>query len=195
MSKLVSIFIFFSLIPLSIQAYSLYKAIGVLEEGVGVQYQAVAEGLSHSLEHYLDERSVDAKTMSQNQILRDRTWWYQPGNESNEIVQILNTYIQSSGNYSLIQIVDREGQLIAVNDRDSQGKPIRTEGLYGKNFSSTVWFQGLQQQEGNTTSEGALSRSPGDLSIFVEDVAVDRDVKAIFPNESGFNGWFVCSSL
>ena len=169
-SKLVSILVFFSLIPLSVQVYSLYETVGVLEEEVGVQYQAVAEGLAQSLQRYLDERSVDAQTMSLNRILLDRTLWYQPGNEANEIVQVLNEYVQTSGAYHLIQVVDREGQLIAVNDRDTQGQPIRTNSLYEKGFRSTAWFEGLQQ---------------GGAQVFLEDVAVDRDVKAMFPNDSG----------
>ncbi len=182
-SKLVSILVFFSLIPLSVQVYSLYETVGILEDGVGVQYQAAADGLAHSLEQYLDERGHDAQTMSRNRIFRDRTLWYQPGNAPNEMVQVLNEYVQSSGAYSLIQVVDREGQLIAVNNRDSQGQHIPTEQLYGKNYRSTVWFQALQQQVGSSPLSSASSSS--DSNLFVEDVAVDHDVKAIFPNGNG----------
>ena len=145
-SKLVSILVFCSLIPLSVQVYSLYETAQVLEEEVGAQYQAVAEGLANTIQQSLKERYIDAQTMSRNRILRDRTLWYQPGNEANEIVQVLNEYVQTSGAFHLIQVVDREGQLIAVNDRDSQGQPIRTEGLYGESFRSRVWFQALQQK-------------------------------------------------
>jgi hypothetical protein len=74
-SKLVSILVFFSLIPLSVQVYSLYETVGILEEEVGVQYQATAEGLTHSLQAYLAERAVDAQTMSHNRILQNRTLW------------------------------------------------------------------------------------------------------------------------
>ena len=184
-SKLVSILVFCSLIPLSVQVYSLYETAQVLEEEVGAQYQAVAEGLASTIQQSLRERYIDAQTMSRNRILRDRTLWYQPGNEANEIVQVLNEYVQTSGAYHLIQVVDREGQLIAVNDRDSQGQPIRTEGLYGESFRSRVWFQALQQNGMDSTSEGPLSQTSAGTRVFVEDVAVDRDVKAIFPNESG----------
>ncbi len=184
-SKLVSILVFFSLIPLSVQVYSLYETAQVLEEEVGAQYQAVAEGLANTIQQSLEERYIDAQTMSRNRILRDRTLWYQPGNEANEIVQVLNEYVQTSGAYHLIQVVDREGQLIAVNDRDSQGQPIRTEGLYGESFRSRVWFQALQQNGMDSTSESPLSQTSAGTRVFVEDVAVDRDVKAIFPNESG----------
>lgn len=184
-SKLVSILVFFSLIPLSVQVYSLSETAQVLEEEVGAQYQAVAEGLANTIQQSLEERYIDAQTMSRNRILRDRTLWYQPGNEANEIVQVLNEYVQTSGAYHLIQVVDREGQLIAVNDRDSQGQPIRTEGLYGESFRSRVWFQALQQNGMDSTSESPLSQTSAGTRVFVEDVAVDRDVKAIFPNESG----------
>jgi len=184
-SKLVSILVFFSLIPLSVQVYSLHETAQVLEEEVGAQYQAVAEGLANTIQQSLEERYIDAQTMSRNRILRDRTLWYQPGNEANEIVQVLNEYVQTSGAYHLIQVVDREGQLIAVNDRDSQGQPIRTEGLYGESFRSRVWFQALQQNGMDSTSESPLSQTSAGTRVFVEDVAVDRDVKAIFPNESG----------
>ncbi len=184
-SKLVSILVFFSLIPLSVQVYSLYETAQVLEEEVGAQYQAVAEGLANTIQQSLKERYIDAQTMSRNRILRDRTLWYQPGNEANEIVHVLNEYVQTSGAYHLIQVVDREGQLIAVNDRDSQGQPIRTEGLYGESFRSRVWFQALQQNSMDSTSESPLFQTSAGTRVFVEDVAVDRDVKAIFPNESG----------
>ena len=184
-SKLVSILVFFSLIPLSVQGFSLYETAKVLEKEVSAQYQAVAVGLANTLQQFFRERYGDAQTMSRNWILRDRTLWYQPGNEANEIVEALNEYVQTSGAYYLIQVVDREGQLIAVNDQDSQGQPIRTEGLYGKSFRGTVWFQALQQQGVVSASDGSLSHPLARPRVFVEDVAVDRDVKAIFPNESG----------
>ncbi|MDH5586823.1 MAG: methyl-accepting chemotaxis protein [Nitrospirota bacterium] len=183
-SKLVSILVFFSLIPLSVQVYSLYETVGVLEEEVGVQYQATAEGLTHSLQAYLAERAVDAQTMSHNRILRNRTLWYQPGSATNEIVEVLNEYVRVSGAYYFVQVVDRDGQLIAVNDQDSHGQPIRTEPLYGKNFRSTLWYQALHQQGGVAEASGEVT--PGQSSgVFVEDVTVDRDVKSIFPDETG----------
>ena len=184
-SKLVSILVFFSLLPLSVQVYSLYETVEVLEEEVGSQYQAVAENLANRIHQYLGERSLDAQTMSGNRILEDRTLWYQPGNETNEIVTVLNEYVQASGAYYLIQVVDRDGQLIAVNDRDSQGQPISTEGLYEKNFRSTVWFQALQQERMDSTSDGQMTPTQSRPGVFVEDVAVDRDVKTIFPKDTG----------
>lgn len=184
-SKLVAILVFFSLIPLSVQFYSLYETVKGLEEEVGKDYQAVAEGLASTLQGILRERVVDAQTMSRNRILRDRTLWYQAGSEANEIVKVLNEYVQASGAYHLIEVVDTEGQLIAVNDRNSHGQPIGTEGLYEKSFASRAWVQALHQRGMEPRADNLQLQSFAGTSVFVEDVAVDRDVQAIFPKDSG----------
>ena len=183
--QLVAILLFFSLIPLSVQIYSLFETAKVLEEEVGVQYQGVAEGLAKSIQKYLGERYADATIMSRNRILQDRTLWYLQGHEANGIVAVLNEYVKSSGAYSLIQVVDTEGKLIAVNDQDSQGQPIHTNELYGKSYRSTLWFQALQQASVPSGTTDLFSNGPAEPRVFVEDVAVDREVKSVFPGESG----------
>ena len=54
-----------------------------------------------------------------------------------------------------------------------------------KTFRSAIWFQGLQSQGRSRGSEGGVPHALGGSEVFVEDVGVDRDVKAIFPNETG----------
>jgi len=188
--QLVAILLFFSLIPLSVQIYSLFETAKVLEEEVGVQYQGVAEGLAKTIQQYLGERYTDVTIMSRNRILQDRTLWYLPGHEANGIVAVLNEYVKSSGAYSLIQVVDTEGKLIAVNDQDSQGQPIHTNELYGKSFRSTVWFQALEQISVPLATTGQFSSGLAEPRVFVEDVAVDREVKLVFPGESGLTVGF-----
>jgi len=188
--QLVAILLFFSLIPLSVQIYSLFETAKVLEEEVGVQYQGVAEGLAKTIQQYLGERYTDVTIMSRNRILQDRTLWYLPGHEANGIVAVLNEYVKSSGAYSLIQVVDTEGKLIAVNDQDSQGQPIHTNELYGKSFRSTVWFQALEQVSVPLATTGPFSSGLAEPRVFVEDVAVDREVKLVFPGESGLTVGF-----
>ena len=189
-SKLVAILVFFSLIPLSIQLYSVFESARVLEKEVGARYQVVAERLSRAVNQSLRGRIVDAQIMSRNRLLRDRTQWYQVGEEANEIVQVLNEYIQDSGAYYLIQIVDKDGQLIATNDRDSQGQSIQSEGLYQLNFRSKDWFQAFQENRIELGSDYPSSQSLKGTRFFVEDVKIDRDVKAIFPNNHGLTVGF-----
>ena len=189
-SKLVSILVFFSLIPLSVQVYSLYETVGLLEKDVGVQYQTIADGVTRNLQTFLAERAIDAQSMSRSRILRDRTLWYKSGSENNEIIKVLNEYVQTSGAYFFVQIVDREGRLIAVNDRDSEGQPLHTGYLYGKTVHSTPWFQGLQQQIGKISSEDVESDVLDQSPVFVEDVLVDQEVKALFPQSNGLTVGF-----
>ncbi len=177
-TKLVWILVFFSLIPLSVQVYSLFKTAKVLEKEVGVQYQGVAEGVVRTLEHHLVERYGDAQTMSRNQIIRDLTFWSQDIEGPNPLVEALNDYVRTSGAYDLIQVVDTDGQLIAVNDQDAEGRSIPSHSLYEKNFSSRTWFRALQPSQATSTFPEPKDR------VFVEEVAVDPDVKAVFPDRS-----------
>ena len=184
-TKLVWILVFFSLIPLSVQVYSLFQTAEVLKEEVGIQYQAVAEGIAEKIHLHLAERYADAQIFSRTRMPDLREVWGQPVNHSREFVQMLNDYVQASGMYSLIQVVDLEGNLIAVNDRDAEGTLLRTEGLYGKSFRSAPWFLALQSSAQNVSStEASLGRNL-DQEVFVESAIIDRDVKELFPQESG----------
>lgn len=183
-TKLVWILVFFSLIPLSVQVYSLFQTAEVLKKEVGVQYQDVAEVIVEKISLYLVERSADAQILSRSPILGGAELWGQAVRPSHEFVQVLNAYVQATGMYSLVQVVDLDGNLIAVNDHDAEGLPLRTEGLYGKNYRLTPWFRALQQGgERGRSPEPSLTRNVTQ-EVFVESVMVDQDVQALFPKES-----------
>jgi methyl-accepting chemotaxis protein len=183
-TKLVWILVFFSLIPLSVQVYSLFQTADVLKEEVGVQYQKVAEGIAEKIHLHLAERYADAQTLSRARMPGHQALWSQPGGYSKDFVQMLNAYVQVSGMYSLIQVVDLEGHLIAVNDRDTEGRPLRTERLYEKNFRSAPWFLALQQYDRHATPTEPSNRYLN-REVFVESVMVDPDVKEVFPQDIG----------
>ena len=71
--QLVAILLFFSLIPLSVQIYSLFETAKILEQEVGAQYQGVADGLAKTLQQYLGERYADATIMSPQE--RSGSFW------------------------------------------------------------------------------------------------------------------------
>jgi methyl-accepting chemotaxis protein len=184
-TKLVLILLFFSLIPLSIQVLSLFQTVEVMKEEVGAHYQDVAEGIIGKIHLYLAERSADAQTLSQSPVLANALLWDQAVRPSHELVKGLNAYVQATGMYSLVQVVDLDGNLIAVNDQDAEGRPLLTKGLYEKNFGTTPWFRALQETGERVGSP--QSSSPGNVSheVFVESVMLDRDVQTLFPQESG----------
>ena len=184
-TKLVWILVCFSLIPLSVQVYSLFQTAEVLKEEVGVQYQAVAEGIAEKIHLHLAERYADAQVFSRVRMPGVQELWGQSESYSKDFVQILNAYVQASGMYSLVQVVDLEGHLIAVNDRDAEGRPLQTEWLYERSFRSAPWFLSLQQYDRQAISAESSSNSHLDREVYVESVMFDRDVKELFPQESG----------
>lgn len=184
-TKLVVLLVGFSLIPLSVQVYSLFQTAAILEDEVGVQYQGVAERLAEKILFSLQERRQDLLTFSQNPLVLDRARWYQGGPEHQSLVEALNRYVQTAGDYYLIEVVDADGRLIAVNDRTSSGEPIPAEDLYDRSYQQVAWFQALSSQltlprtGHGTPSEGQPN------PIFVEYVSVDQHVKAMYPENSG----------
>ncbi|MDR4461957.1 MAG: methyl-accepting chemotaxis protein [Nitrospirales bacterium] len=184
-TKLVWILLFFSLIPLSVQVYSLFQTAEVLKKEVGVQYQDVAEVIVEKIYLYLAERSSDAQILSRVLIASDAELWGKSVSPSHELVQVLNAYVQATGMYALVQVVDLDGNLLAVNDHDAEGLFLQTDGLYRKNYRSTSWFSALQQaRERGLFTESPLQKNMSQ-GVFVESPMIDRDVQALFPQESG----------
>ncbi len=183
-TKIVWILMFFSLIPLSVQVYSLFQTSEVLKNEVGVQYQELAEVIVEKIDLYLAERAVDAQILSRSPISGDVELLGQTGIPTYELVEELNRYVQATGMYSLIQVVDLDGNLIAVNDHDAEGLPLRTEGLYGKNYRTTSWFRALQQAGESVRTKDLSSPRQVSQEVFVETVMVDPDVLALFPQKS-----------
>ena len=184
-TKLVLLLVGFSLIPLSVQVYSLFQTASILEEEVGVQYQRVAERLAKKILLALKERQQDVLTFSQNVALWDRDRWYQQGQEQNPLVEALNRYVQVAGEYYLIEVVDTNGHLIAVNDHNAQGQPIRTDGLYGHSFRGTPWFQALQSSSRSSSQPEGARGTDQSPPVFLEYVSVDPEVTSVYPAESG----------
>lgn len=184
-TKIVCILLVFSLIPLSAQVYSLFQTAEVLKEEVGAKYQAMAENIAERIHAHFVERYTDVQIFSRERFPGDWELWSQPGSHSNDFVEMLNASVQTSGMYSLIQVVDLEGHLIAVNNRDAEGRFLRTESLYGKSFRSAPWFLAFQKSDQNAPPTEPTLKSNFGQGVFVESVMVDPDVEELFPHESG----------
>ncbi len=182
-TKLVMILLLFSLIPLSIQVYSLFQTSEILKNEVGAQYQVAATGILEDIQTQVLERVRDAQILSRHPVFLDRTQWYQPENPDNGIVAELNDLVRSSSMMYLIEIVDPEGQLIAVNDRDAHGQILATSNLYKKDFGTTTWYTDFQERNGDGgTSSLDMGKEP---RVLWEGVTVDEEVKGMYPEESG----------
>jgi methyl-accepting chemotaxis protein len=138
---------------------------------VGRSLHAAALSLTDRIDRNLVERYGDAQACGVNTALLYRRAWYRVGEKRNRVVRAANRYVKLYGVYSLAMMVDMNGRVIAVNDRDANGKTLDTAFLYGKQFSGASWFQDVKANK--FTGTGALTGS------VVQDVYVDEDVKKI----------------
>ena len=141
--KLVLVLIMFSIIPMGIVAYMGFDASHEIEKTAGNRFQVAAENIGDKIDRNLFERYGDVQAFGKNRILSERYNWYTSGEKENEIVRTMNEYVATYGIYSLTLFVDPQGDVIAVNDKDSMGHQIETHHLYKKNYRSAPWFQAV----------------------------------------------------
>jgi hypothetical protein len=140
---------------------------------LGRSLHTVAFSLTDRLDRNLFERYGDAQACAVNTALLYHRAWYRVGNGRNRIVRAANRYVKLYGIYSLAMMVDLNGRVVAVNDRDANGKAIDTAGLYEKPYDNASWFQDAKAGRFLTGGNGALS------GTVVQDVYIDEDVKKI----------------
>jgi methyl-accepting chemotaxis protein len=88
----------------------------------------------------------------------------------------MNKYIVAYGIYYLSVFVDKNGNVIAVNDIDSSGKPLNTEFVYKINFKDQSWFK--DAINGNFYTDGK-----GLTGTVLEDVKQDPMIQRITGDE------------
>lgn len=142
---------------------------------IGQSYQNVAEGVADKIDRNLFERYGDVQAFGANEAVNDTKAWYQVGSEKNKIAAAANRYANVYGFYLLSLVVDLDGKVIAVNDRDPAGKPIATAELYQKNYKGAEWFK--ESLAGRFTKSAALD------GTFVQDLHVDEDVRRAYNSD------------
>jgi hypothetical protein len=138
-------------------------------------YQRTAASIIDTVDRNLFERYGDVQAFGANRAVLDRASWYRPGADKNQVVKAANRYAQLYGIYQLLLMVDTAGKVVAVNDRDSSGKPIDTAWLYGTSFADAPWFRDVMA--GRTLDSATLK------GTVVQDVHVDDDVKRVYGND------------
>jgi hypothetical protein len=165
---------------------------------LGRSLHTVALSLTDRIDRTLVERYDDAQACGVNTALLYHRAWYRVGSSRNRIVRAANRYVKLYGVYTLAMMVDLSGRVVAVNDRDANGKTIETAWLYDKPFAGASWFEDAKAGRfltGSTTSSnssGGHSTSSSDNThgsvlagaapvsgSVVQDVYVDEDVKKI----------------
>ena len=178
---LVVAFVCLGALPAAILGWRLIATTSAMTESLteakarelGRNLHTVAFSLTDRFDRNLFERYGDAQACSVNTALLYHRAWYRVGNGRNRIVRAANRYVKLYGIYNLAMMVDLNGKVVAVNDRDANGKPLETSGLYAKQYDSASWFQDAKAGRFLTGSNGALT------GTVVQDVYLDEDVKKI----------------
>jgi methyl-accepting chemotaxis protein len=143
--------------------------------------QTVAAEIADKIDRNLFERYGDVQAFALNTVLRKKEFWYDP---TSPIVASMNSYVDTYDIYYLTVLVDLEGKVIAVNNRDDSGNSISTDQFYDKNYKNAEWFQNVINkkfyisQQGNTGDSGFTGTSITPLHI-------DEEVKQIYSGDTG----------
>ncbi len=184
-TKLIGLFCLIGVVPMAIVGGIAYDASKDLEAGVGIRFQEVAQNVADKIDRNLFERYSDVQVFGLNRVIFNRSDWYKSSEESSDIVKTMNQYVDTYDVYSLSILVDLEGKVIAVNSRDSDGKPIRPASIYQKNYRDAPWFQALVSNRFTTAMPFSASGNNTATGTFIEDLHVDQDVKATYPDDDG----------
>lgn len=173
--KLQVITLVIGVLPIVVLGVILFVVLGrSIEDSQGKMLAEIASEVTEKIDRNLFERYGDAQAFGVNRAVQQYASW---GRRGSPIVASMNDYVRLySGMYDLLIFVDLKGNVMAVNDRDNEGKSIASEYLYQKNFSDAAWFKDALAGRFRTGTQGL------DGTV-VEDVYVDEDVKRIYGNE------------
>ncbi|HEY0968818.1 MAG TPA: methyl-accepting chemotaxis protein [Opitutaceae bacterium] len=155
-------------IPALLIATAAYRSSRHLNDALIEKFHQVTVDLTDKVERNLFERYGDVQAFGTNEVVHDRASWYVVGSEKNRIAAAANTYVKLYGIYPLALLVDLDGRVIAVNDRDLAGNPIDSAWLYEKNFRDAPWFK--------PAVAGEFLKSSTLDGTYVQDLHIDADV-------------------
>ncbi len=125
-----------------------------------------AESLDEAIQAQFYERYGDIQAFAMNPILRT--------GDKATVVDYLNRYAALHGIYDLIMLTDRNGNLIAVNDKAPSGDALKVSELYKQNYATQDWFKKSLKGEFTENKEKAF------LGTYVEQPLFDDMVEKAY---------------
>ncbi|MBK7644697.1 MAG: HAMP domain-containing protein [Planctomycetes bacterium] len=184
-TKLISLFLAFGVVPLAVVSLSVEHESGDLVVKTGGALQSNATAICDKIDRNLFERYGDVQAFGINSAVTDREHWYAPGEAANPIVGVMNRYVDTYDLYYLTIFVDPQGKVIAVNDKDNDGKPIDTSAIYARNYKDAPWFQACARGEFTTKMAFSAAENQAASGTFIEDVNYDKDVQSSYSGDDG----------
>ena len=181
--KFVLLFLAFGLVPMGIVGYVALGGTKLVDKDAADKMIYVAKDIASKIDRNLFERYGDVQAFGLNRVVLQRESWGKPSPQENPIVDMMNKYVDIYGIYYLTIFVDLEGNVVAVNDRDADGKPINTRGLYAKNYKESDWFRAVSAGRFITRMPFTSPENTVSDGTYIEDFHVDEDVKATYSGD------------
>ena len=186
-TKLICLFLAFGVLPLAVVTLSVSHESAHLAEKSGASLQSNASSICDKIDRNLFERYGDVQAFGINTAVTQRENWYKAGEAANPIVSVMNRYVDTYDLYYLTVFVDPQGKVIAVNDKDNDGKPIDTRAIYAQDYSNTAWFKACARGEFTTKMAFSAPENLAANGTFVEDPQFDTDVQKSYPGDDGLS--------
>ena len=130
--KLLFWFLLLGVVPAAIVGISAYsKSKATLTDAVSDRVSLIADELISKIDHNMAERYGDVQLFAGLPIAK--------GDPAKLPVE-MDKFIKLYGAYDLMLEADAEGNIIAVNKQDYQGKSIASESLLGTNVKTEAWY-------------------------------------------------------
>ncbi|WP_419896159.1 methyl-accepting chemotaxis protein [Roseomonas sp. USHLN139] len=177
--RIMALLLAFGLVPCLVLAGFLQSEQAAIREGPMSRLMEAAVTLNDIVDRNLFERYGDVQAFGLNPVAHDPAHWRRPG-DANPLVRIMDQYVATYGLYKLTLLVSPQGEVLAVNAHDAQGKPIASEALYRQSFAGAAWLR--------DALAGRFLEGPQGLTGTVVE-APDRapPVQQAYPGEDGYS--------
>jgi len=186
-TKLICLFLAFGVLPLAVVTLSIEHESGDLAAKSGAALQSNACAICDKIDRNLFERYGDVQAFGINSAVTQRDSWYKQGESVNPIVGVMNRYVDTYDLYYLTIFVDPQGKVIAVNDKDNDGKAIDTRAIYARNYKDASWFQACARGEFTTKMAFSAAENQAASGTVIEEPQYDKDVQQSYTGDDGLS--------
>jgi hypothetical protein len=127
-----------ALILLGVVTYMIHVSIRSKNEQYEVMTNGRSSGVIEKIDRNFYERFGDVQAFAVNVLAVKAA---QTDSSSSELQKFMNTMVSYYVLYDLMVVCDLQGNVLAANTIDKNSKPIATDFMIGKNFSSEEWFK------------------------------------------------------
>jgi PAS domain-containing protein len=178
--RLALMLVLFFALPMATLGYLGLGAISTVRSEFDGELSTTAKRAADTIDRNLFERYGDVQAFGLNTAVQDRSQWYLEGESA--LRSAMNAYVDTYDLYFLTILVDTDGKVIAVNDKDASGKNIDTKFLHGQSLADTAWFQALRSGQYTTKQKYTASGNDQVTGTFIEDAHVDPIVRRAYGN-------------